>query len=205
MTGDTVMPLSPDRATLPAIPGSDVDPFSDDFLRNPHPYHAMLRDAGPVVHLRTYDIYAMARFDEVVAALKDWESFCSARGAGLADFARDTPWRKPSLLIESDPPMHDRIRRIFGKVMSLAAVEAHRPLWQAKAEALVDALVARGSFDAVADLAEAFPLLVFPELVGLQDGASRHLLPYAALGFNALGPRNQLLEQAERDAAEAVA
>lgn len=187
-----------------AIPILDLDPFGEDFLADPYAYHAQLRDAGPVVYLSAHGIYGMARFEEVQAALKDWQSFCSARGAGLTDFARDKPWRKPSLLIESDPPIHDRIRKIVGQVMSLAALKAYRPIWSAKAEALVDTLVARGSFDAVIDLAETFPLMVFPELVGMQPGAEQHLLPYAALGFNAFGPRNRLLEQAERDAVDAI-
>ena len=191
-------------SSVETVPELDLDPFDDVFLENPHPHHALLRDAGPVVRLPKYGIYAMARFEEVRAALSDWQSFCSARGAGLTDFAKEEPWRKPSLLIESDPPIHDRVRRIVGKVMSLAALKAYRPVWKAKAEALIGALVDRGSFDAVTDLAEAFPLMVFPELVGMQEGASRHILPYAALGFNAFGPRNRLLEQAERDAAEAA-
>lgn len=191
-------PLSSD------IPVLDINPFGEEFLADPYAYHGQLREAGPVVYLSAHGIYAMARFQEVQAALKDWQSFSSARGAGLADFAKEKPWRKPSLLIESDPPIHDRVRKIVGHVMSLAALKAYRPIWSAKAEALVETLTARRSFDAVIDLAERFPLMVFPELVGMQEGAEQHLLPYAALGFNAFGPRNRLLADAERDAVDAI-
>lgn len=192
---------SPARHGVPAL---ELDPFSEPFLADPYAHHATLRDAGPVVYLEAHGIYGMARFREVQAALKDWQSFCSSRGAGLTDFAREKPWRTPSLLIESDPPLHDRVRKIVGEVMSLAALKSYRSMLREKADDLVDALVAKGAFDAVTELAERYPLIVFPELVGMRDGAEQHLLPYAALGFNAFGPRNRLLEEAERAAADAI-
>nr|WP_087573569.1 cytochrome P450 [Sphingomonas sp. CDS-1] len=192
-----------DRTEI-TVPIVDIDPFSEEFLADPYAYYAALRDAGPVIYLSAYNIYAMARFSEVQAALKDWQSFCSARGAGLTDFAREKPWRTPSLLIETDPPIHDRVRKVVAEVMSLSALKANRTMLREKAEILVDDLVSRGSFDAVTELAERFPLIVFPELVGMREGAEEHLLPYAALAFNALGPRNRLLEDAACAAVDAV-
>lgn len=73
-------------------------------------HHAALRDAGPVVWLEPIKCYAMARHADVQAALNDHETFCSARGVGLADFATEPPMRQPSLLLEADPPLHDRTR-----------------------------------------------------------------------------------------------
>jgi len=67
---------------------SDVDPFSDTVLADPFPAHAALRDAGPVVRLSRYGIYAVARHAEVHAVLSDWGNYCSSRGVGLDDFAR---------------------------------------------------------------------------------------------------------------------
>ena len=74
---------------------SDLDPFSADFLGNPYAAHQALRDAGPVVWLSRYKIWAMARHAQVSAALNDWQTYCSGRGVGLADFAKETPWRPP--------------------------------------------------------------------------------------------------------------
>lgn len=182
----------------------DVDPFSHDFLADPYRYHSALRDAGPVVWLSAYGIYGMARFAEVSAALQDWRTFTSARGVGLADFAREKPWRPPSLLLETDPPVHDRTRALMSKIVSLGALKALRPVWEAKADALVAALAARGSFDAVTDLGETFPMMVFPDTIGLQEAGRHHLLPYAAAAFNAFGPRNDIFEAGNAAAAEAI-
>ncbi len=160
-----------------------------------------MRDAGPVAYLPRYDLFAIARYAHVQAALTNWQDFSSARGVGLADFAREKPWRLPSLLLETDPPLHDRTRKLMDRVLSPAAIRALRADFTAAADALIDALVERGSFDAVRDLAEAYPLTVFPDAVGMPRENRRFLLPYGNMVFNSFGPRNAFFEAALRDAA----
>ena len=91
----------------------DVDPFCREFFDDPFPVHATLRDAGPVAYLQRYGTFAVARFEHVQAMLADWQSFSSQRGVGLSDFASEKPWRLPSLLLEKDPPLHDRTRKVI--------------------------------------------------------------------------------------------
>ena len=76
-----------------AAPSLDVDPFSVAFLSDPYPDHARMRDAGPVVLIDRYGFHAMARHQEVYAALNDWQTYSSARGVGIQDFAKEVPWR----------------------------------------------------------------------------------------------------------------
>ncbi|HUB10859.1 MAG TPA: cytochrome P450 [Acetobacteraceae bacterium] len=182
------------------VPMLDVDPFCPEFFEDPFPVHAMLRDAGPVAYLPRYEVFAVARYENVQAILLDWGSFSSARGVGLSDFAREKPWRLPSLLLETDPPLHDRTRRLMDRVMSPTAIRALRADFARAADALIDELLARGSFDAVRDLAEAYPLEVFPDAVGMPRENRRFLLPYGNLVFNSFGPRNALFQAAVQDA-----
>lgn len=187
------------------FPSLALDPFDEAFLADPFSHHDELRDAGPVVWLEQYGCYAMARYAEVQSALKDWETFISGRGVGLSDFAHEEPWRPPSLLLETDPPVHKRTRGLMNKVASLASLRALMPEWRAKADALVDEMVARGRIDAVADLAEAFPLSVFPDLIGLREEGREHLIPYGTTAFNGFGPQNHILRQSMTAAGEAIA
>ena len=184
-------------------PALDIDPFAEANLIDPYPMHEELRAAGPVAYLRPYGLWAMARYDEVHAALTDPATFCSSRGVGLADFQTEKPWRPPSLLLEADPPAHTVARRVMGKVLSPGTVRALRDGFRAEAEAVADELVARGEFDIVTDLAERYPLKVFPDAVGLPVAGREHLLPYGALAFNAFGPANDILERALAAAANA--
>ena len=64
-----------------AFPVSSLDPFADDFLAAPYPSYAQLREAGPVVWLESYELWAYARHAEVQAALGDWQTFSSAAGS----------------------------------------------------------------------------------------------------------------------------
>ncbi|MBS0644651.1 MAG: cytochrome P450 [Proteobacteria bacterium] len=164
-----------------------------------------MREAGPVVFLPAYGVHAVARYDDVRAMLLDWGAFSSARGVGLSDFAKEKPWRLPSLLLETDPPLHDRTRGLMDKVLSPAAVRALRASFTTAAEALVDELLAREAFDAIADLAEAYPLSVFPDAVGMPPENRRFLLPYGNMVFNSFGPRNDFFQAAVADAEPVLA
>jgi 4-methoxybenzoate monooxygenase (O-demethylating) len=173
---------------------ADLDPFSEAFLRDPYPAHARLREAGPVVRLERYGLWAMARHEQVDAALRDWETFRSGAGVGLADFTKETPWRPPSLLLEADPPEHSGARRAIAGALSPGRVRDLRGALVREAEAMVARLAERGRFDAVEDLAEAFPVKVFADAVGVPDEGREKLVAYGDMVFNAFGPRNRLFE-----------
>jgi cytochrome P450 len=185
------------------LPVSDVDPFSHEVLEDPLPFHHQLREAGPVVYLSRYDVHALGRYEEVHAALVDWQRFQSAAGVGLSNFRTEKPWRPPSLLLEADPPRHDAPRRVLAKVLGPRALRRLRDRWTADAEQLVDSVLAEGTeFDAVPALAEAFPLRVFPDAVGIGPDGRENLLPYGDHAFNAFGPSNDLVAKGEPRVAE---
>ncbi|EKT82043.1 cytochrome P450 [Rhodococcus opacus M213] len=190
-------------APAPALPVSDADPFALDVLQDPLPFQAELRDAGPVVYLRRYDVFALGRYEQVHAALTDWQSFQSAAGVGLSNFRYETPWRPPSILLEADPPHHDAPRAVLSKILGPRALQKLRASWIQDAEALVDQLLANTTeFDAVTDLAAAFPLRVFPDAVGIPDAGRENLLPYGDHAFNSFGPVNSLVEKGAPRVAE---
>lgn len=67
----------------------DVDPFSREYLSNPYPEHERLRAAGPVIKLKDYDAWGMARYRDVAQAMVDWETYISSAGVGLTDLRRE--------------------------------------------------------------------------------------------------------------------
>ncbi|SHN43272.1 cytochrome P450 [Cryptosporangium aurantiacum] len=176
-----------------ALTSMDADPFGPEILEDPLPFQAALRDAGPVVHLSTYDVYGLGRYAEVHAALTDWQNFQSAAGVGLSNFRVEKPWRPPSLLLEADPPHHDAPRHVLEPILTPRALRALRPRWLASAEQLVDEVLGAGDIDLVTAVAQAFPLRVFPDAVGLPDAGRENLLPYGDHAFNAFGPSNELV------------
>lgn len=188
--------------TAPVV---DIDPFSSDFLTDPYPYHQQLREAGPVVWIPKYQVWAMARYQEVCEVLNDWQRFCSSAGGGLSNFNTEEPWRPPSIILEADPPLHTQTRGVLAPLLNRVALESLRSDFEQKARELVDGLAQRAHdgkvrVDGVKEIAEVFPLQVFPDAVGLQKEGRENLLPYANMAFNAFGPRNQLFEEAFKEA-----
>src|SRR6266851_3379132 len=179
---------------------STIDPFSHEFLRNPYPHHEALREAGPVVWLEQYRIWTMARHQEVRDALTDWQTYCSSAGVGLSDFRKEPPWRPPSIILEADPPLHTRTRAVLTRILSPSAINILRATFEREAELLVARLVEQREFDGVRDLAEAYPLKVFPNAVGISEDGRENLLPYGSMVFNSFGPRNDLFDLAMANA-----
>jgi cytochrome P450 len=191
---------APSTAAGSKAPVSQVDPFCREFFEDPFPAYEELREAGAVTRLSRYGVWAVARYVQVHRVLNDWQTFCSSRGAGLTDFAKEQPWRPKSLVLETDPPLHDRTRRVLNWVLSAAVMQRLRERFTQEADGLIDDLVERGSFDAIPDLAEAYPLTVFPDAMGMPRENRHFLLPYGNMVFNSFGPRNEFFEAAVADA-----
>ena len=150
------------------IPELDIDPYSSENLLNPYPMHEVMREAGPLVKLKDYPTYACARYDQVHSVLTDHETFISGAGVGLTNFNLEKPFRPKSLILEADPPQHTQMRTILSRILSPKAVMQIRDSFAVVAEEMVDKCVAKGEIDGIHDLAQLFPLKVFPDAVGIQ-------------------------------------
>jgi cytochrome P450 len=171
-----------------SAPRFDLDLFSDENLTDPYPIYERFRAAGPVVYLSAIDAYALSRYDDVRAGLGDHETFISGRGIGLSDEGNAT---RKGVIIASDNPLHDQLRSVLSERLSPKAMNVIRAEIGEKADALVSSVVAKTSFDAVTDLAQAFPLTIVADLIGLPAADRKRLLEWADAGFNLWGPRNE--------------
>ncbi|MCA1703611.1 MAG: cytochrome P450 [Actinobacteria bacterium] len=77
-----------------------------------------------------------------------------------------------------------------------------RDIFEAKAEAVVDRLVSVGTFDAITEFAEVFPVQVFSDAVGIPEEGRENLLLYGDMVFNGQGPRNELFKASTENLAE---
>lgn len=170
------------------VPTYDVDLYSDEVLRDPYPHYRTLRELGAAVWLPRHDLYAIGRFDEVRAALRNPTVFSSADGVAangnVNEMSRGTT-------LASDAPLHDRLRAIIGAPLSPRSLEEIGPQIRAEARRLVDHLVERKQFDAVTDLAQYLPLTIVSKLVGLEDYGRGSMLRWASATFNVLGTMNE--------------
>ncbi|WP_258198954.1 hypothetical protein [Streptomyces sp. A244] len=96
------------------LPSSDLDLFATDTLLDPCPVYARLRDAGPVVRLSRYDAWALPRYEQVSAALRDHETFSSASGVGFMEGLNEL---MAGGALASDPPHHSTLRVILSRML----------------------------------------------------------------------------------------
>jgi cytochrome P450 len=183
----------------------DVDPFSTEGLTNPLVVDERIRESAPVVFLEKYGIWFTGRYDQCEQVFRDYETFESSAGTGITNTKKSENWRKPSVILENDPPSHTKYRRIMTSIVSQRVVRRLTESFQAEADALVEKVLSDSEFDAATDLAQAFPLQVLPNAVGFEPEGRHHLLPYSNLNFQAMGPRNELYEAAAATSEEAAA
>ncbi|MDQ1492734.1 MAG: hypothetical protein QOJ23_5248 [Actinomycetota bacterium] len=169
-------------------PTFKVDLFSDELLDDPFPTLKVLRDAGPVVYLEGMGVWALTRYTELRAAFKDWETFSSAEGPAFNDPINESV---KNTVVGTDPPAHTAIRKTTLDRLRLSSVREATGLIDAKADEMVAPLVARGSFDAVTELARPFPATIVGELLGVDEDMRDKLIEYGDATFNVLGPLNQ--------------
>lgn len=170
---------------------STIDLFADTTLENPYPAYAELRECGPAVWMTQHDLWAIPRYAPARDVLTDWRTFSSATGVGLNP--QINAIAAGSVLI-SDPPLHDDLRRVLSERLAPRSLKVLLTDMQRQADELVASVVSRGVFDAVSDLAVAFPMSIVVDLIGFPEEARTHLMDWAEGVFNTFGPDNERMQ-----------
>ena len=82
------------------------NPYSYEFHDDPFPVYRELRDDAPCYHNADLGFWALSRYDDVLAALHDPDTYCSRYGITLE---QDNPL---PMLLTTDPPEHTDLRRL---------------------------------------------------------------------------------------------
>jgi cytochrome P450 len=168
------------------IPDVDIDIYSAEALADPYENYRIFRDTAPIVRLPKYDLYLMARFADVQAALKNNTLFASGDGVAMNDLMNKAI---AGSTLHTDAPYHSTLRSIVSRPLTPARLTELRQRLYDLAEKLVERLVAKGDFDAASELAPHLPVTVVSELVGLPEEGRERMLTWAGAVFNSLGPR----------------
>ncbi len=143
-------------------------PYDSSIFKDPYPTLKRLREESPVYYNPEVDFYALSRYDDVRAALKDHETFSSARGDILELIKQDAPF-PPGTFIMEDPPEHTVHRTLVQKIF------APRRMLNLEAEIrkitqdCLDRLVGREEFDFISDIGAEIPMRVIGALLGIPE------------------------------------
>ena len=113
------------ETTLADIDLTDLDRWVEGV---PYDWFALLRGEDPVFWQDERDgrgFWSLTRYEDVVAATKDYETFSSARGGtSLMDLTPEQVEARMSML-DADPPYHTRLRSIVNKAFTPRAISAY--------------------------------------------------------------------------------
>ena len=153
----------------PTVSGGPVvfDPYSEDFFCAPFDTYRRMRDEAPVYYSEKYDFWALTRHDDVAAAVKDHETYSSAKGVTL-DIVKAPEAVSPigKIIISLDPPEHERMRKLVNRVFTPRAIASLEQMVRDTIDRHVKQLDP-SSFDAVADFAALFPVEIITSMLGV--------------------------------------
>ncbi|RAV02275.1 cytochrome P450 [Mycolicibacter senuensis] len=142
------------------------DPFSEEYFNDPFEIYRRMREETPLYYDEQEDFYALTRHEDVAAALKDFETYSSARGCDLAMVRSDEPPQKS--IIFMDPPDHRHMRSLLNKAFTPRAIQAQRATIIEQVERFLGA-ANPDNFDVVQDFSGPFPVEVITRMVGVPD------------------------------------
>ncbi|MCE7011384.1 cytochrome P450 [Kibdelosporangium philippinense] len=151
----------------------------------PHEAFQELRDTAPVSWQDEHAVldwpagpgyWAVTRYADVRHVLRTPEVFSSWLGATqIRDPEPDDLAFIRRMILNMDPPEHQRLRKIVAAVFTRRRLEQSAAEITARASALLSSVVSRGSCDLPVDVTDDFPLLNLADLLGVPP-SDRNLL-----------------------------
>jgi len=164
--------------SLVELDGSGVDPAQINLMdsavfaeRVPHEWFAYLRQNAPVWWQEEEDgpgFWAVTSMAGATAVNRDYEHFSSARKATyLWELGEDDLAQQQLVMLNMDPPLHTRYRRLVNKGFTPRMVNQLHERIHVATDRIIDGVIERGSADFVTEIAAELPLVVIAELLGV--------------------------------------
>ncbi|CTQ54317.1 Biotin biosynthesis cytochrome P450 [Roseibium album] len=166
---------------MSSVVSKPFQPLSAEFAQNPHSYYAELRDRDGLTYYEDFDVWLASRFDDVseivmhkkmVRSLEHVASVEKIAEQKRAGNWHDMPHHSRFVqfsLLDSDGPVHDRLRKQVFKLFTPVMVNKLREDIQAYVDTLFDDLADRQEIDFIEDLAAHVPGHIIGRVLGVPD------------------------------------
>ena|SRR5436190_2314865 len=165
-----------------------LDPREIQFFDNPHPVYRRLREALPVFKWENYGYWCFARHEDVSALLRDrrfGRQILHVMSREELGWAETPAHLKPFYdfeqhsLLETEPPVHTRLRGLVNRAFLSRTVERLRPRIVQLAHVLIDEFAAQRETDLLEHFATPIPIFIIAELLGVPTEAGPQLLAWS--------------------------
>jgi cytochrome P450 len=150
------------------------NPFLPSFQANPYPAYASLRRAEPVHFSPTLQAWVLTSYADCDRVLRDPQRFSNSPLNAHADILkaiqqqrRELPLGEVPTVLNSDAPVHTRLRGIVSRAFTPRVVEGLGPHIEDVTSTLLEDVPTDKPFDLVASFTQPLPVIVIAELLGV--------------------------------------
>ncbi|WP_242123869.1 cytochrome P450 [Sphingobium sp. Sx8-8] len=170
----------------------DFDMIADVAKGGLQDAHRALHDKAPDVFFtpRNGGHWVATRMADITEIMTNPEVFSSA------DALPPMPWYMPKMKLppqDMDPPQHMRYRLLLLKFLAPREVKKLETRIRALMTELIDAALAKGSVDFVADVAVPFPVKIFMGMMGMDMSRFRQFVGWANAALASAKPRDRVM------------
>ncbi len=144
------------------------DPYDVYINEDPYPTYRRLREDAPLYYNEEHEFYALSRFTDVEAGLKDWQTYISSRG-GIIELIKMDMELPPGVFIFEDPPAHTAHRGLLSRVFTPRKMNALEPQIRSFCARALDPLTGADGFDFIEHLGRQMPMRVIGMLLGIPE------------------------------------
>ncbi len=139
------------------------NPYAHEVHDDPFPFYRRLRDEAPVYHNEELGFWALSRYDDVLDALHDYDTYCSRHGITLE------PRSPLPMMITMDPPEHTAMRRLISRTFTPRRIADLEPSIRALSARYLSAFDGRTSGDIIAEYSARLPMDVISTMLGVPE------------------------------------
>jgi cytochrome P450 len=153
------------KGDLPGRMMEAFDLYSPEIDADPFPYYEILREQYPCYWSESGNLWILSRYDDIVEATRDWETFSSSQG----NMIDELPGRAGATLGTTDPPRHDRLRALSQAAFARRNVEQFIAPALDIADRALDRICDRKEFEFINDFSSQITVGVLFRTMGLPE------------------------------------
>jgi cytochrome P450 len=152
------------------------DVLNPEVINNPYPYFTELREKAPLFWLKGLQTHTVSRYEDVAYILKNPALFSSVDirvNGRLASERSPLDMGSVANLVNSDPPIHTRLRGLVSRAFIPKRISEMEPRVLELSRGFVAEMTAHEEFDFMDGLASPLPVTVISEMLGIEVSRRR--------------------------------
>ena len=190
---------------------ASINIFDEPTLVHPWDAYQTLRDNAPVFFQEAMNAYVVTRYDLIIQALRDTETYSSKFDFFLAEAGKQWLMKAPQdvqakfmeiqeqmitippTMLTLDPPQHTQYRSLVNRIFTAGQVRKMEPYIVDVINETVDSFIDEGAIEFNDRFAFPIPLRIIADRIGIPEADAEHLPPQVSCRkrFSPLSNREQ--------------